>query len=49
MKGRARRVSTMERLRADGWTWERIGRRYSITRQAASQYVKRYRTERPRE
>lgn len=40
---RDERVRAMEALRRAGWTWARVGARYGISRQAASQYVKRYR------
>jgi len=35
------RVLRMRRFRDRGWTWERVGKRFGITRQAASQAVKR--------
>lgn len=35
------RVREMERLRKEGWTWEKIGKLYKISRQGASQAVKR--------
>jgi transcriptional regulator len=36
------RVTAMKELRDRGWTWERIGRRFKVTRAAASQAVKRH-------
>jgi predicted transcriptional regulator len=35
------RIRTMRDLRSRGMTWEQIGRLYGVTRQAASQAVKR--------
>ena len=36
---RARRVAAMRRLRAQGWTLERIGKRYGITKQRVGQLL----------
>jgi hypothetical protein len=36
------RAAKMKALRDLGWTWERIGRRFKITRMGASQAVKRH-------
>jgi len=36
------RVNAMKTLRDRGWTWERIGARFGVTRMAASQAVKRH-------
>lgn len=38
---RVERVRAMRKLKAAGWTWARIGKRYGMSRQAASQAVKR--------
>ena len=40
---RDQRVAAMERLREAGWKWREIGERYGLTRQGASQAVKRAR------
>ena len=43
-RGRKRnfkRIAEMVRLRKAGWTWQEIGVKFKITRQAASQAVKR--------
>lgn len=37
-----KRVEGMKKFRDRGWTWERIGRWFGVTRQAASQAVKRH-------
>ena len=40
-KANTKRLAAMARLRERGWTWRRIGEKFHVTRQAASQAVKR--------
>ena len=37
-----KRIAAMKELRDRGWTWERIGRKFGVTRAAVSQAVKRH-------
>lgn len=43
-----KRVREMEKLRVRGWTWALIGSQFGMSRQAASQSVKKYRKKNPR-